>query len=983
MNPPISNGVQGGYLVAVVVTGAIFGGLALVFRELTEGLCCLLGGFCISMWLMTLKSGGLFTGKGARAGFIIAFAAGFYCLSFSHYTREYGTMLCAAFGGATALVLGIDCFSRAGLKEFWLYIWGKCFEISTFGRIGMLIYYPGLNDDMFPYNTSTYPVTRNIRVEIAVIIVITAFGVIGQMRLWKVIKARRTEEEDSRQETERKKDEDDIEVGRQLEADNLRELAKWERAYGNGQDDKEPSLSETAIADDSRRGSDGFGSATHEKDTSMEMKDIAIIEESADAFDSGKRLETVEEVVHDPHAEHEEVSSHREVENREEPRLGSAISQKKAAQSHFDEDNDSEHGAVLGSEAGSLRGSRKSWMNGLSWRSSNVQLPDPQSVFQNPLIVHDDATSSVAGVIDDLTLASGPPSIAPGIYDDEEDQVNERNITNEGTTKQNVLSEAALGKLNSQGRQSGAPTAATTKADLPTPHELEGRKDDTTFNEENVPENQGSKTAAATAPTGDPVGILGQKSKDVGEQLQHDQQATQLEDKKQEVSVTVLEKAESSIEDSMSEKPPSASPEVGQKDIDDARDPHPNVGNNVTVADSASQTKLAGTLKRSTLDMTNVRQIPEQTSKVIHSFRTKEWAKHLADAETPALEPLELEREEDSDVADQAAAPVYVDSLLQTALNAQPPPVVISPELSVSSSEQTQRRSDYSPLPSPEMSRSKARNSFHNLSSRSPPPWASNASTGLIVPNQEEQDVITPMLRSTSTPYLTITAPGNGKEEKGSPRWSDPPPLLAVRESIMRNRMSSTSLRHDPWASRNASRQSLAEPIQTTSPTMAVPDERDEDFEAPAPNDDDDVPLSKRRIMLQRQSMQSATETSAMNLPSATSPQSYEQSRSPQFIPTDTERSESRMAAWRQSVREDISQHRNPLAFQGSSPGAASPERSRSPWGSMQQMRETSSFHVDKAVADRMQRGSMADLLHRQAMRRMQASANRQLYPSF
>jgi hypothetical protein len=129
MSSPVSNGIQGGYLVAVVVTGAIFGGIALVFREITEGLSCLLGGFCIGMWLMTLKPGGLITGDGAKAGFILAFAGGFYCLSWSHYTRAYGSMLCTAFAGATALVLGIDCFSRAGLKEFWLYIWGKSFKI--------------------------------------------------------------------------------------------------------------------------------------------------------------------------------------------------------------------------------------------------------------------------------------------------------------------------------------------------------------------------------------------------------------------------------------------------------------------------------------------------------------------------------------------------------------------------------------------------------------------------------------------------------------------------------------------------------------------------------------------------------------------------------------------------------------------------------------------------------------------------------------
>lgn len=133
MNPPVSNGVQGGYLVAIFFTGAIFGGLSLVFKEITEGLSCLLGGFCIGMWFLTVKAGGLVTGDGAKVGFILAFTGGFYCLSFSHYTRSYGSMLCTAFGGATAMVLGIDCYSRAGLKEFWLYLWGKL-QIMHGGR---------------------------------------------------------------------------------------------------------------------------------------------------------------------------------------------------------------------------------------------------------------------------------------------------------------------------------------------------------------------------------------------------------------------------------------------------------------------------------------------------------------------------------------------------------------------------------------------------------------------------------------------------------------------------------------------------------------------------------------------------------------------------------------------------------------------------------------------------------------------------------
>jgi hypothetical protein len=125
MSPPVSNAVQGGFFVAAFFTGAIFGGLSLVFSDITEGFGCLLGGFCLSMWFLSLKSGGLISSTAGRAIFIGCFSAGGFSLSFSHHTRNYGLIASIAFSGATATILGIDCLSCAGLKEFWLYIWGE------------------------------------------------------------------------------------------------------------------------------------------------------------------------------------------------------------------------------------------------------------------------------------------------------------------------------------------------------------------------------------------------------------------------------------------------------------------------------------------------------------------------------------------------------------------------------------------------------------------------------------------------------------------------------------------------------------------------------------------------------------------------------------------------------------------------------------------------------------------------------------------
>lgn len=120
----MSNAVQGAYLIAALLPGCILGGLAIIFKDIVEGLGCLLGGFCLGMWFMTLKDNGLIESQGGRIGLICGMAGAALFLSFSHHTRHYGLLACISFGGATVIVLGIDCFSKAGLKEFWLYVWG-------------------------------------------------------------------------------------------------------------------------------------------------------------------------------------------------------------------------------------------------------------------------------------------------------------------------------------------------------------------------------------------------------------------------------------------------------------------------------------------------------------------------------------------------------------------------------------------------------------------------------------------------------------------------------------------------------------------------------------------------------------------------------------------------------------------------------------------------------------------------------------------
>lgn len=215
MNPPVSDAVQGAFFVAAFFTGVIFGVISLVFADITEGFGCLLGGFCLSMWFLSLKDGGLISSATGRAIFIGCFSAGGYALSFSHYTRTYGLIGSIAFSGATATILGIDCLARSGWKEFWLYIWN-------------------LNEDIFPLDTNTYPVTKNIKAELAGVVIIAVFGVVSQLRVWKIVKEHREKSAAQQLEKEQDKEREEEALGRKIEDNLQRERAQWEAAYGNG-----------------------------------------------------------------------------------------------------------------------------------------------------------------------------------------------------------------------------------------------------------------------------------------------------------------------------------------------------------------------------------------------------------------------------------------------------------------------------------------------------------------------------------------------------------------------------------------------------------------------------------------------------------------------------------------------------------------------------------------------------------------------------
>lgn len=213
--------------MAAGCTGLIVGGLAIIFQDLAEGLACLLAGFCFSMWLLTLRSGGLIQHSGGKTAFIILLSSACFCLYFTRWTRTYGLIAAISFSGATATTLGIDCFARAGLKEFWAYTWD-------------------LNDDIFPYGTVTYPLTRGIRAETAAIMILFAAGIASQLKLWRLVRHQRKSKLAGQQ---RDLEAEDEKTAQQLGEGRVRDLREWEQRYGDGKIKQVPSSEDSGLGD--------------------------------------------------------------------------------------------------------------------------------------------------------------------------------------------------------------------------------------------------------------------------------------------------------------------------------------------------------------------------------------------------------------------------------------------------------------------------------------------------------------------------------------------------------------------------------------------------------------------------------------------------------------------------------------------------------------------------------------------------------------
>ena len=956
MNPPVSKAIQGAYFVAVLMTGVVFGGGSCLFADVTEGLGCLLGGFCLSMWFLVLKPGGLVTSTAGKAILISSFTLGAFGLYISHFTRPYGLIGSISFAGATVIVLGVDCFSRAGLKEFWLYLWD-------------------LNEDLFPVkNSEPYPITRGIRVEIACTILLCLLGIMSQMKIWKIVKSRRDEKAAAQRKEDERRDLAEENLGRKLEEGNGQELALWEEVYGDKESTKRNHVDSGVGTDEPgslRKVSIGGAGSREMRNSGTESMAMSNLEGTTNASSERASMEGVRNdmkmtpvrVAQDKTSQGaSEENSSRSLEHPKylsPPSTGAPVTQrlpeagpKPSVIVSFAEESTAKE---TGEEE---RGPEKSGL-----------LPGPKIVplpftVPEPSVQDDDDASSIATFApsEHLPLSSEHPPARLSKRYSGGSILQSLSRGSRRLSRNEVPSEEGLIEDGENDRASSV--AATVDSDQESDDGNTGLR---------------SSKVLSSGTNPDPSSeLIPQPSINPTHSEEH------FDREKRPLSL-----AKSLV-----------MPSEEQVDNNSVASPEP--------LDSASKPARLSQL------------LPEGTSKVVMAFRTNEWAKHLEAAETPEPPALDgLSRERNSEGLDvvakeEPAAPLFLQELQQTALTAEPAPIYGERSLENSnrrsaSKDQLQDRRRSRPTAPPRQSstgknteRPVVQTPLQNMQTKKE---MSNSSALKSTPSQLSLNS-RQALRSSSTPVASSPLVGSpieeGVESSFAPRFTPSPQhLMSHRESMMRNKPSSMSLNQNASASslnrnssstslnrnasstsinRNASSTSIGRNISSASTHPATSSDS-----LPSQNavlDQDDIPLSQRKSYLQQQqqfsqhpSRHSLLQQSSQQPGRATPTQYATLSSHPNRSSSGPSPRESTLSAWRSSLKVDSPDQEAVQEIEARRSEMLSEKRRAS--NSQQLSALVEAGRRESGLMDRGMKRSDLQEKHREAMRRMQAGANK------
>ncbi|KAL1642091.1 hypothetical protein SLS58_005680 [Diplodia intermedia] len=948
MNPPVTDAVQGAFFVAAFIPALLAGGVAYIFKDLTEGLGCMLGGFCLSMWFLVLKPGSLITSTTGKAIFIGVLSAAGWALSFSRYTRTYGLIGCTSFAGATVTVIGIDCFSRAGLKEFWLYIWD-------------------LNDNTFPLFTDTYPHTRGIRVEIACIIIITLLGIASQMKLWKVVKARRAQRDAARRQKEEDQQRMDEETGKKILEETDRERVHWEAMYGN--------------------------------------KDYAEKNAQVDHLDSGVGSEHVRKAS----VSVREVSRGTSQESIEMCELEAATREGSQAQLVSQYATPAEAADEIQHIDG--QGRPRPPTSGYFPMGYQNPVMKRQDSMQNTGLDHGAYSDSSAVPSPRLSLQAPPPPqaarlpfVVPTGDDSETELLEQESVASmpEGLLMRESSAQRLPAKPNSHARNSHATSEEQliepASADDDRASSIAATLDD--MNEDVI-------SLPALSRVGTPFSWLERAEGNHG-------QAESAEDEIQEDSPKTVDP---DLQEAQTDGNHGASAPNASRSLTSSTIPKPDYRKHAAGKDrrksgvstdrdevgSASDKQARS--KRSTTQSEIAHSavgslsehLPDKLSKIMLTYRTNEWAKHVSMADQPELESI----------PEPSSPGVMVDLGFKQAAETSRKPADPTPP-QVEAEPEFEPRDDESQCPAQvnpyrqSLQRAPSSQSKNVQPNDTPVPLSRNSSSGTLPTANASNPQVNLQRNSSSSSLTTLSRPGPATASNGtrglrissspvnapiaeqpseeemqadrrtSSRLTQAPfptnTLLSERDSRMRSRPTKMSFITAPGQSPVVAPQS-PQP-QRTSRAPSISNSVQGSQVGAEDADPDNMPLSQRRMMIQKNRMSTQNRNSSYPSLSAQHFNSHQPQREP---PMQQDKREQMYASWRGSLQQD--QHRRQPAQREVSEGRRSEMISeRRNKEMVQQQQEINRQNIDMMIHEKMRSGQMQQL-HRERLRRLQSSA--------
>lgn len=760
------------------------------------------------------------------------------------------------------------------------------------------------------------------------------FGILSQIKIWKIVKERRAKKDEERIRDDQTRDQLESAVGKNIEASNERERAHWEAVYGekNG----------PQVHVDSGVGSsiDSFA----KRSTSVREREVDGIE-LADIPRASSKL-----------------GSRRG--NKHEPRP--AVTVRVAT--------DDEHGHLPAqSEENLLDHDYEDITRSASQRS--VRIPSHRTSGQSYEPLSDGYDRS------QRSSAQAGPSITPlpfslPVEDGHDDAASERHsVLSKGTVDDSVnvrrgvsLKHLSLDKdRNNYGfliphieDDRASSVAATADDDLdgdldalsaprlsaaPSPYQLEFPKD-------GLSPMSGGVRERSRSPSGRAAGEAPVEEND-------DEELIRPETATGEYATQEHGRNRSSVQSK-------------RRSVRSAAQDEPE--------DEEADVSVVGSLRD---------HLPARMSKVAMTYRTNEWAKHIADADMPEVEEASESHSPgikvDTGFAEEAARPVDIEALQESVPASAAGDV--SRNASVASKNPYRQNSKSRPYNQSRASSGGAATPVYAYSRSASAMSVQRTGSGATTPAQPR--LATQGLRNASAPLANqplvespiedaLAASGPYRNASSPMGMASTNNLMDVRNDRMKRKPTATSF---PALGSTPNFHVIA-PSDSASLRGAQLDEADADNISLAERknliDEENMTLAERKALVQQRE-QSGSRQGTWPLPTRMNSVNnqnliYDSHQPRRSNTVDTTKQNTMLSNWRQSLQTDTAA-KQPLMMQESAQQAMLHERRQKEW---YQARELAERTNRESVMDQAMRTGALNGAHRDALRRMQAKANNQ-----